>query len=59
MKEHNPNWPETPDHPCRTLIVTNSGSGKRNALLNRINYEQDIDRFSYILKIHMKQNINY
>ena len=21
MKEHNPNWPEIPDYPCRILIV--------------------------------------
>ena len=21
IKEHNPNWPETPDHPCRILII--------------------------------------
>ena len=28
IKEHNPNWPETPDHPYRILIVGGSGSGK-------------------------------
>ena len=34
IKEHNPNWPEIPDHPYRILIVGGSGSGKTNALLN-------------------------
>ena len=28
IKEHNPNWPETPDHPYRISIVGGSGSGK-------------------------------
>ena len=31
IKEHNPKWPETPDHPYRILIVGGSGSGKTNA----------------------------
>ena len=31
IKEHNPNWPEIPDHPNRILIVGGSGSGKTNA----------------------------
>ena len=44
IKEHNPNWPVTPDHPYRKLIVGGSGSGKTNALLNLINHEPDIDK---------------
>ena len=45
MQEHNPNWPENPDHPYRILIVGGSGSGKRNPLLNK---EPDTDKkFSY------------
>ena len=44
IKEHNPNWPEIPDHPYRILIVGGSGSGKTNALLNPINHEPDIDK---------------
>ena len=28
IKEHNPNWPEIPDHPYRILIVRCCGSGK-------------------------------
>ena len=29
IKEHNPNWPRIPEHPCRTLIIGGSGSGKQ------------------------------
>ena len=32
----NSNWPYTPDHPYRILIIGGSGSGKTNALLNLI-----------------------
>ena len=34
--EHNKNWPYTPDHPYRILIIGGSGSGKTNVLLNLI-----------------------
>ena len=44
-KEHNPNWPEILDHLYRILIVGGSGSGETKALFNRINHEQDIDKF--------------
>ena len=44
MKEHNPNWPQIPDHLYRILIVGNSGSGKTNSLFNLINQKQDIDK---------------
>ena len=44
VKEHNPNWPKISDHPYRILIFGDSGSGKTNALLNFISYEQDIDK---------------
>ena len=33
---HNKNWPYTPDHPHRILIIGGSGSGKTNVLLNLI-----------------------
>ena len=29
-KEHNPNWPQIPDHPYRISIIGGSGSGKTN-----------------------------
>ena len=44
IKEHNPNWPEIPDHPYRIFIVGGSGSRKTNVLLNLINREPDIDK---------------
>ena len=33
IKEHNPNWPENPDHSYQILITGGSGSLKTNALL--------------------------
>ena len=43
-KEHNPNWPQIPDHPYRVLIIRGSGSGKTNLLFNLTNQEPDIDK---------------
>ena len=31
---HNPNWTYVPDHPFKILIISGSGSGKTNVLLN-------------------------
>ena len=42
--EHNKNWPYTPDHPYRILIIGGSGSGKTNVLLNLIKNQLDIDK---------------
>ena len=50
IKEHNPNWPEIPDHPYRILIVGGSGSGKTNALLNLINHKPDIEKSYFYAK---------
>ena len=44
IKEHNPNWPESPDHPYRILIVGVSGSGKINSLFNPISQQLDVDK---------------
>ena len=44
IKEHNPNWPEIPNHPYRILIGGESGSEKTNALLNLINHKPDINK---------------
>ena len=42
--ELNKNWPYTPDHPYRILIIGGSGSGQTNALINLINEQNDIDK---------------
>ena len=44
IKEHNPNWPQIPDHPYRILIIVGSGSEKTDTLFNLINKEPDIDK---------------
>ena len=41
---HNNNWPYIPCYPYRILIIGGSGSGKRNALLNLIENQPDIDK---------------
>ena len=56
--EHNLKWSYIPDHPYRMLIVSGSGSGKTNALLNLINNQSDIDKIYLYAKDPMKQNIN-
>ena len=43
IKEHNSNWLEIPDHPCRILTVRCSGSGKANSLFNLISQQPDTD----------------
>ena len=50
MKEHNPDWPEIPDHPHKILIAGGSGSGKTNTWLNPINHEPDIDKIYLYVK---------
>ena len=44
IKEHNPSWPQIPNHPYRILIVGGSKSGKTNALLDLISHQPDIDK---------------
>ena len=43
-QKHNSCWLEIGDHPYRILIVGNSRSRKRNALLNLLSHEPDIDK---------------
>ena len=42
--EHNKNWPYTPDHPYRLVIIDGLGSRKTNVLLNLIENQPDIDK---------------
>ena len=42
--EHNLKWPYISDHSYKILIIGGSGSGKRNAILNLINNQSDIDK---------------
>ena len=50
IDEHNPNWPQIPDHPYRILIVGGSES-KKNGLLN-FTKRQDGDEYSIFDKIY-------
>ena len=50
IKEHNPNWPQIPDHPYITLITGGSGSGKTNLIFNLISHQPDIDRINLYVK---------
>ena len=43
IKEHNPNWPQIPNHLYRILIICGSASGKTNASPNAVNQQPDID----------------
>ena len=44
IKEHNPKWPQFPDHPYRILIIEGFESGKTNLLFNLINHQSVIDK---------------
>ena len=69
--EHNENWPYSPDHPYRILIIGGSGSGKTNVLLNLIENQPDIDKvylyakdpyeakYQYLIKIREKVGIDH
>ena len=43
-KEHNPNWLEILDHPCRILIIGGSETRKTNFQFDLINQQSDIDK---------------
>ena len=43
-KEHNEKWPYIPDHRYRILMISGSGSGKTNTLLNLIKEKDNIDK---------------
>ena len=43
VKEHNPDWPQIPNHPYRMLIIGSSGSRKATSLFYLKNHQPDID----------------
>ena len=43
-KKHNPNWPQIPDNPYKTLIIGGSVSEKTNSLFNLVIQQPDIDQ---------------
>ena len=45
IKEHNPSWPQNPDHP-----YGGSGSGKTNSLFNLISNQPGIDKIYWYTK---------
>ena len=58
IKKHNANWPEIPDHPYWKLITGASGSGKNKCVTKSNKSLTDIDKFIYMLKTHLRKNIN-
>ena len=44
IKEHNPNWPQILNHPCRILVVGGSGSENTNSLFNLISHQPETDK---------------
>ena len=59
IKEYNPNWPQIPDHPYKIFLSWNFWIWKMYTFLNLINHELDIYNLFYMLKTHIKQNINF
>ena len=60
IKEHNLNWLQISDYLYRILVVEGSEFGKTSTLLNLRNIMSQIFvKFINMLKIHIKQNINY
>ena len=42
-KDHNPNWPQSPVHPYRILIIGGSRSRKISSLFHLMSLQPDID----------------
>ena len=56
---HNKNQPYIPYHPCRTLIIGDSGSGKTNLLLNITENQPDIDKIYLYTKDSYEEKYQY
>ena len=50
IQEHNPNWPQIPDHTYKILLVGGSGFGKTKELVNLMNNQPDIDKIDLYAK---------
>ena len=59
IKEHNPSWPEIPDHPYRVLIVEGSGSWKTNALLNLLDDEPYKAKYQLLINKRESTDLKY
>ena len=57
--KHNKNWPYTPDHPYRILIIGGSGPGKANLLLNLIENLPDINQIYLYAKDPYESKYQY
>ena len=55
IKEHNPNWPQIPDHPYRILTIGGYDSGEANSLFNLINHQSDVDNIYLYSKFLIKK----
>ena len=48
IKEHNRNWPQSPDHSQRISVIGGSGFGKRYSLFNSLSHQPIMDTiYSY------------
>ena len=59
IKENKSNWPEIPDHPYRILIITGSGSGKKNSQFNLVDQSPDIDKMYLYAKDSYKAKYQF
>ena len=69
--KHNKNWPYTPDHSYRILIIGGSGSRKSNVLLNLIDNQPGMDKiylyakdpyeakYQYLINIREKVGLKF
>ena len=47
IKEHNPNWPQIPGHPCRILTTGDSGFEKTISLFNLISEQPHTEKICF------------
>ena len=57
--KHNKNWPYTPDHPYRILVIRRSRSGETNVLLKLIENQPGIDKIYLYAKDPYERKYQY